>query len=138
MVPDQSKTSLGMEYFCNMGDELWNKSDEELIEQAKRELGVIGLADPADVEDGVVIRQAHAYPVYDSEYHESRDAIRAFVDSFSNLQSLGRNGLHRYDNQDHAMLSGLLAVKNILGEEHNLWDVNTEKEYQEVVLQSNP
>jgi protoporphyrinogen oxidase len=136
MVPDLNKTSVGMEYFCNVGDELWSKSDKELIEQARQELGVIGLADPVDIEDGIVIRQPHAYPVYDADYHASRDIVRTYIDSLNNLQSIGRNGLHRYDNQDHAMLSAILAVQNIMGESHDLWTVNTEKEYHEVVIKS--
>jgi protoporphyrinogen oxidase len=135
MVPDLSKTCVGMEYFCNVGDELWTKDDKALIEQARQELGVIGLADPADIEDGIVIRQPHAYPVYDSEYHEARDIIRSYIDSLENLQSIGRNGLHRYDNQDHAMLSAILAVRNVMGESNDLWTVNTEKEYHEVVIE---
>jgi protoporphyrinogen oxidase len=135
MVPDLSKTCVGMEYFCNVGDELWTKDDKALIEQARQELGVIGLADPADIEDGIVIRQPHAYPVYDSEYHDARDIIRSYIDSLENLQSIGRNGLHRYDNQDHAMLSAILAVRNIMGESNDLWTVNTEKEYHEVVIE---
>ena len=101
-------------------------------------MGVIGLADPEDIEDGVVIRQTHTYPVYDAEYQECRDVVRGYVDSLENLQSVGRNGLHRYDNQDHAMLSAILAVQNIMGESNDLWSVNTEKEYHEVVLESKP
>ena len=136
MVPDLNRTSVGMEYFCNVGDELWTKADQDLIAQAKRELETIGLADAADIEDGVVLRQSHAYPVYDADYQESRDIVRTYVDSLENLQSVGRNGLHRYDNQDHAMMSAIFAVKNILGETHDLWTVNTEKEYHEVVTES--
>ena len=133
MVPDLSKTSVGMEYFCNVGDEFWCKGDQELIEQARQELGIIGLANPVDIEDGIVIRQPHAYRVYDSEYHQAREVIKAYIDSFENLQTIGRNGLHRYDNQDHAMLSAILATENILGASHDLWTVNTEQEYHEAV-----
>ncbi len=136
MVPDQSKTCLGLEYFVNVGDDLWTMEDNALIELAKGELQTIGMADPSDIEDGVVIRQAHTYPVYDGDYREARDEVRAYVDSLENLQTIGRNGLHRYDNQDHAMLSAILAVKNILGGTHELWTINTEKEYLEVVLES--
>ena len=131
MVPDLTKTSVGMEYFCNVGDDLWNKDDKDLIEQARQELGIVGLADPKDIDDGIVIRQPHAYPVYDSDYHAARDVVRSFIDSFENLQTIGRIGLHRYDNQDHAMLSAILAVKNIMGESHDVWTVNTEQEYHE-------
>jgi protoporphyrinogen oxidase len=98
MVPDLSKTCVGMEYFCNVGDELWAKDDKALIEQARQELAVIGLADPADIEDGIVIRHPHAYPVYDSDYQEARDMVRSYIDSLENFQPIGRNGLHRYDN----------------------------------------
>lgn len=136
MVPDQSKTCLGLEYFVNVGDDMWTMEDKALIELAKAELQTIGMADPSDIEDGVVIRQSHAYPVYDGDYREARDQVRAYVDSLQNLQTIGRNGLHRYDNQDHAMLSAILAVKNILGGTHELWTINTEKEYHEVVLES--
>jgi protoporphyrinogen oxidase len=135
MVPDPSKTCLGMEYFCNVGDEFWTKDDKALIEQARQELATIGLADPADIEDGIVIRQPHAYPVYDSEYHEARDVVRSYIDSLGNLQSIGRIGLHRYDNQDHAMLSAILAARNLMGESNDLWTVNTEQEYHEVVVE---
>lgn len=135
MVPDPSKTCLGMEYFCNVGDEFWTKDDKALIEQARQELATIGLADPADIEDGIVIRQPHAYPVYDSEYHEARDVVRSYIDSLENLQSIGRIGLHRYDNQDHAMLSAILAARNVMGESNDLWTVNTEQEYHEVVVE---
>jgi protoporphyrinogen oxidase len=136
MVPEPGKTCVGMEYFCNVGDRLWTTPDAELVELAKRELVAIGLADAADLEDGAVVRESHAYPVYDTDYHESRDAVQQYVSSLENLQTVGRNGLHRYDNQDHAMLSAILAVENILGANHNLWSINTEKEYHEVVIQS--
>lgn len=136
MVPDPSMSCVGLEYFCNAGDELWNKDDQELIEQGKRELAAVGLANPDEISDGVVIRQSHAYPVYDSEYQEARDIVRGYVDSLDNLLTVGRNGLHRYDNQDHAMLSSILAVENMMGADHDLWGVNTEKEYLEVVIES--
>ncbi len=136
MVPDPEKTSVGMEYFCSVGDDLWMKDDKELIEQARQELATIGLADVKDIHDGIVIKQPHAYPVYDAEYQEARDIVRGYVDSLENLHSIGRNGLHRYDNQDHAMLSAILAVENIVKDSgHDLWTVNTEKEYHEVVIE---
>lgn len=131
MVPDASKTCLGMEYFCNIGDPLWSKTDAELIELAKQELGVLGLAKGAKVEDGVVIRQPKAYPVYDGDYRQHLDVIQNYLQGFENLQTTGRNGMHRYNNQDHSMLTALLAAKNLLGEQHDLWDVNTERSYHE-------
>ena len=136
MVPDLRKTSVGMEYFCNVGDELWTMADEDLVELARQELGAIGLTNTSDIEDGVVIREPYAYPVYDADYYDSRDAVQGYLKSFENLQSVGRNGLHRYDNQDHAMISAILAVRNILGENHDVWSINTEKQYHEVVLSS--
>jgi hypothetical protein len=136
MVPDPSKTSLGLEYFCNAGDELWNTPDEELIELGKRELDKIGMARPKDIEDGCVVRVSHTYPVYDSGYEDHLSVVREFVSTLDNLQTIGRNGLHRYNNQDHSMLTGMLAVRNmVLGEKNDLWSVNAEQEYHEEVRQ---
>lgn len=132
LVPDLTKTSLGLEYFCNEGEELWNTDDAELIELAKRELEKIGLARAEDVEDGCVFRVPKSYPVYDSEYAMHLQTIRDFVDRFENLKTIGRNGLHRYNNQDHSMLTGLYAVRSLLhGEEYDLWSVNADKSYHE-------
>ncbi|HBE32984.1 MAG TPA: FAD-dependent oxidoreductase, partial [Cyanobacteria bacterium UBA11368] len=131
MVPDPNKTCLGMEYFCTEGDEIWKLSDVELIDLATRELGRLGLAAESDVEDGVVIRQPKAYPVYDSEYRQHLKTIQSFLSTIENLQTVGRNGMHRYNNQDHSMLTAMLAVRNILGENHDLWEVNTERSYYE-------
>ncbi len=134
MVPDQTKSSLGMEYFCTEGDSLWTTSDADLIELGKRELEVIGLAKYADVQDGCVFRVPKSYPVYDSDYRDHLDIVRDYVNSLSNLQTIGRNGLHRYNNQDHAMLTGMLAVRNlVLGQKNDLWNVNAEQEYHEEV-----
>lgn len=131
MVPDFTKTSLGMEYFCSEGDDLWNLSNSELIELATQELEKLGLAKYKLVEEGTVLRQKKAYPVYDKNYYEYLRIIKDYLSTFENLQTVGRNGMHRYNNQDHSMLTGLLAAKNILGEKHNLWEVNTEKSYYE-------
>jgi len=134
MVPDQEKTSLGLEYFCTEGDDLWTMSDAALIELGKNEVERIGLAKCSDVEDGCVIRVPKSYPIYDSGYREGLQTIRKFVDGLENCQTVGRNGLHRYNNQDHAMLTGMLAVRNlILGERNNLWSVNTDQEYHEEI-----
>jgi protoporphyrinogen oxidase len=134
MVPDQSKTSLGLEYFCTEGDKLWTMADAELIELGKREVERIGLASYGDVEDGCVIRVTKSYPIYDSDYRDGLATIKTFVSSFENFQTVGRNGLHRYNNQDHAMLTGMLAVRNlVLGEKNDIWNVNTEQEYHEEV-----
>jgi protoporphyrinogen oxidase len=131
MVPDPEKTCLGLEYFCTKGDEIWNKSDAELMDLATQELVKLGLVKAEDVEDGVIIRQPKAYPVYDSEYRQHLQVIQNYLQTFENLQTVGRNGMHRYNNQDHSMLTAMLAVKNILGENHDLWEVNTERSYYE-------
>ena len=134
MVPDLAKTSLGLEYFCTEGDALWRTPDADLVELGRREVDRIGLARYVDVEDGCVVRSPKAYPVYDSAYGDHLTTIRGFVDSLENFQTIGRNGLHRYNNQDHAMLTGMLAVRNLVrGERHDLWKVNTDEEYHEEV-----
>jgi protoporphyrinogen oxidase len=134
MVPDQSKTSLGLEYFCNEGDAVWNLSEEELIELGKREIDQIGLARAADVEDGRVFRVPKAYPVYDGEYAAHLETIKNFIEGLENCRTVGRNGLHRYNNQDHSMLAGMYAVRNmLLGEKTDLWSVNADQEYHEEV-----
>jgi protoporphyrinogen oxidase len=134
MVPDPRKTSLGLEYFCAEGDELWRMPDAALIELGKREVERIGLCRRVDVEDGCVVRVSKAYPVYGPEYREHLATIRKFLDGFDNLWTIGRNGLHRYDNQDHAMLTGMLAARNVvLGERHDLWSVNGDLEYHEEI-----
>ena len=131
MVPDPTKTSLGMEYFASEGDELWTMSDEQLLDLAKRELEIIGIAHADQVIAGTVKRMPKAYPVYDSTYHENVGIVRGYLDALDNLQTVGRNGMHKYNNQDHSMMTGLLAARNILGEQHDVWAVNTDLEYNE-------
>jgi protoporphyrinogen oxidase len=132
MVPDPDKTCLGMEYFCNEGDQLWEMSDADLIRLASEEIVGLGLVPEVSmVEDGTVIRQKKAYPVYDGEYRKHLAVLQDFIEGFENLQTVGRSGMHRYNNQDHSMLTGLLAAKNVLGERHNLWNVNAERSYHE-------
>ena len=131
MVADPSMTSLGMEYFCNEGDEFWNKDDDDLIAIATKEVGKLGLADSSKVIDGCVIRQLKAYPVYDHEYQINIDILQDYLSGIENLQTVGRNGLHRYNNQDHSMLTAMLAARNLLGEKHDVWAVNTERSYSE-------
>ncbi len=132
MVPDQRKTFLGLEYFCNEGDELWRMSDEALVKLGAAELERMGLAKAADVERGYVVRRLKTYPVYTGEYKEYLERIRGFLDSIANLQTVGRNGLHMYNNQDHSMLTAMLAVKNLLGQgQHDVWSVNVERAYHE-------
>jgi protoporphyrinogen oxidase len=122
---------LGFEYFATEGDTLWSMSDVELIELAKRELEFLRLARAADVMDGAVKRMKKAYPVYDATYRENLAIVRGYLDAFDNLQTVGRNGLHKYNNQDHSMLTGILAARNLCGEQHDVWAVNTDLEYQE-------
>ncbi len=131
MVPNQSTTCLGLEYFCFEGDGLWTMPDQDLIELGKRELGILGLVNPADVIDGAVVRMQKAYPVYDGTYEAAMQKVRAFLPRVPNLQLTGRNGMHRYNNQDHSMFTAMLAARNILGGRYDLWQVNVEQEYHE-------
>ena len=135
MVPDRTKTSLGLEYFCTEGDELWNTPDANLVELGKQEVDRIGLASYEDIKDGCVFRVSKAYPVYKPDYREHLAIIREFLDGLENFQTIGRNGLYRYNNQDHSMLTGILAAENlVLGKEHDLWSVNADQEYNEEML----
>ncbi|MGH9768014.1 MAG: NAD(P)/FAD-dependent oxidoreductase, partial [Blastocatellia bacterium] len=131
MTPDPSRTSLGLEYFLWEKDEEWEWPRERLVKQGIQECARIGLVEPSEVEDGTVVRMKKAYPVYDQHYHESLAIIRNYLESFSNLQTVGRNGLHRYNNQDHSMLTAVYAARNIVGEQNDVWAVNTEMEYHE-------
>jgi protoporphyrinogen oxidase len=135
MVPDPTTTCLGLEYFCFEGDGLWNLSDHDLAELGKTELEVLGLVKRSEVIEGSVVRTPKAYPVYDGngEYREAIRVVRRFVDGLGNLQLVGRNGMHKYNNQDHSMLTAMLAAKNILGARLDLWGVNVDEEYQEEV-----
>lgn len=132
MVPDQSKASIGMEYFCFKGDDLWESSDEDLVELAKREIEKLGLAKAEKVERGFVTRVPKAYPMYDADYSERVDVIKGWLDGIGNLQQVGRNGLHRYNNSDHSMLTAMRAVDNVMtGSKHDLWAINAESAYHE-------
>jgi protoporphyrinogen oxidase len=132
MVPDQSKACVGLEYFCFEGDDLWTMDDDGLVELAKRELAQLGLADPSRVERGFAVRVPKAYPMYDHDYAPRVETIRRWTDGLQNLQQVGRNGLHRYNNSDHSMLTAMRAVDNILrGADHDLWEVNVESVYLE-------
>jgi protoporphyrinogen oxidase len=136
MVPDPNKTCLGLEYFCFEGDGLWNMPDAELIALGTKEVGELGLVDPRDVEDGAVVRMPKAYPVYDSAYIDAVNTIRVFVESLGNMYLVGRNGMHKYNNQDHSMLTAMLSVKNILGANYDVWGVNVDNEYHEEIRES--
>src|SRR3954462_4138373 len=132
MVPDQSKASVGMEYFCFKGDALWESDDDALVEMAKGEIEKLGLAKASQVERGFVTRVPLAYPMYDEDYAERVEAIRDWLEGVTNLQQVGRNGLHRYNNSDHSMLTAIRAVENIVaGTRHDLWAVNAESAYHE-------
>jgi len=134
MVPDPEKACYGLEYFCFEHDRLWESSDADLIELAKAELMQIGLAKEGDVLDGCVVRQKKAYPVYDDDYAKHVAVIRDELEQhYPNLHLVGRNGMHKYNNQDHAMMTAMLCVENILADSqlYNLWQVNGDAEYHE-------
>jgi protoporphyrinogen oxidase len=131
MVPNDTQASIGMEYFCQEGDGLWTSADAELRALAAAELVQLGLAEAGDVVDGTVIRQPKAYPVYDSAYRAAVDTISSWVDTLDNFQSVGRNGQHRYNNQDHSMLTAMLAARNVFGADNDVWSVNVERSYHE-------
>ena len=134
MVPDPQFCCYGLEYFCFENDATWSMDDRELIELAKRELAQIGLARARDVIDGCVIRQKKAYPVYDDEYATHVAVVReAIAKDYPNLHLVGRNGMHKYNNQDHAMMTAMLTVRNIVAGErqYDVWEVNQDAEYHE-------
>ncbi|MBA3841978.1 MAG: NAD(P)/FAD-dependent oxidoreductase [Actinobacteria bacterium] len=132
MVPDPEKSCVGLEYFCFAGDDLWTMSDDDLVALASRELEQLGLTAQSKVERGFAIRVPKAYPIYDGDYAERVATIRAWLDGIVNLQQVGRNGLHRYNNSDHSMLTAMRAVDNLLaGAHHDIWEVNVESVYHE-------
>jgi protoporphyrinogen oxidase len=137
MIPDADSTCLGLEYFCFEGDGLWTSADEDLIEQAKREIDKIGLMRAEEVTDACVVRQVKAYPVYDDDYRANVETLRQeFARRFPTLHLVGRNGMHKYNNQDHAMMTGMLTAKNILAGRilFDVWEVNEDAEYGEAGL----
>jgi protoporphyrinogen oxidase len=132
-------TCLGAEYFCFQGDETWSLPDHALVELAKRELAKIGLIDPAHVVDGVAIRVPRAYPMYDKGYDTVVATLRRYLEAIPNLQTVGRNGMHRYNNQDHSMWTAVLGALNLIdGASHDVWSVNAEEEYHEEGELRNP
>jgi len=134
MIPDEDMACVGLEYFCFEGDGLWSSSDDDLVEQAKREMEILGLCDPKQVVGGAVVRQEKAYPVYDDEYEANVDAMRHELEAnHPSLHLVGRNGMHRYNNQDHAMMTAMLTVENILAGQrvYDTWCVNEDAEYHE-------
>jgi protoporphyrinogen oxidase len=134
MVPDEKLACLGLEYFCFEGDGLWSSTDAELIALARKELTKIGLAADHEVRDGCVMRQTKAYPVYDDAYKFHIDIVREdLAANYPNLHLVGRNGMHKYNNQDHAMMTAMLTVKNIIAGDarFDVWGVNEDAEYHE-------
>ncbi|MGX7951045.1 NAD(P)/FAD-dependent oxidoreductase [Tsuneonella sp. HG249] len=134
MVPDPSVACVGLEYFCFEGDGLWSMADNDLIELAAKEMKILGLLDPKDVVGGAVVRQEKAYPVYDEDYAANVAAMRfELEEKHPTLHLVGRNGMHRYNNQDHAMMTAMLTVENILAGErvYDTWCVNEDAEYHE-------
>jgi len=133
MVADPATVWLGLEYFCNESDELWKMSDERMVALAREELDKIGIIDSAEVIDATVLRMEKTYPAYFGTYDRFAE-IRAYVDRYTNLFLIGRNGMHRYNNQDHSMLTAMMAVDDIIAgsaDKSRLWEVNTEMEYHE-------
>lgn len=133
MVADMNKVWMGLEYFCNEGDELWQMKDDEFIQFAIEELQKIGLIDACEVVDRTLIRVPKTYPAYFGSYPQFQ-VIRDFTDKIENLFLIGRNGMHKYNNQDHSMLTAITAVNNIISGEKskdNIWSINTEEVYHE-------
>jgi protoporphyrinogen oxidase len=139
LVPDASKTSLGLEYFCFEGDDLWTMPDPDLIALGRREIDAIGLVRADRVIDGTVVRMPKAYPVYDDTYQTHLARVRTWLKSLGNLELAGRNGMHKYNNQDHSMMTAVLAARNILGlGRFDTWKVNTDAEYHEEAAEDAP
>jgi len=136
MVPDNSYTCLGLEYFCFEGDGFWNKSEDELVELAKHELEYLGFIVKDEAIKGYVVKMPKAYPVYDPEYKKNLNIIKNFLSNIHNIQLVGRNGMHKYNNQDHSMLTSMFAVKNILGSNYDLWQINADENYHEEITET--
>jgi protoporphyrinogen oxidase len=133
MVPDPAMACYGLEYFCFEGDGLWNSSNAELVALATKEMETLGLIAAGTVTDSYVVRQPKAYPVYDQHYQQHIDTIKAGLQQLPGLILTGRNGMHKYNNQDHSMMTAMLAVKNIVAGNtiYDLWKVNQDAEYHE-------
>ena len=134
MVPDPELACVGLEYFCFEGDGLWSMSDDDLVALATKEMAILGLCDPETVVGGAVVRQEKAYPVYDETYRDNVEVMRVELEeTYPTLHMVGRNGMHRYNNQDHAMMTAMLTVKNIIAGRrvYDIWNVNEDAEYHE-------
>jgi len=131
----EGKTCLGLEYFVFEGDDLWEMADDDLVALGKRELQLLGLVDATRVESGYVVRMPRAYPTYDENYRENVEVLKRWLaDHTPNVHPVGRNGMHKYNNQDHSMYTAMLTVENImLGTDHDIWAVNVEEEYHEEI-----
>jgi protoporphyrinogen oxidase len=128
----EGRTCLGLEYFVNEGDELWMSPDDKLVELGSAELAKLGLIQPGQAEAGYVVRMPKAYPMYDNEYKGNVETLRKWLEANTpNVHPVGRNGMHKYNNQDHSMFTAMLTVENILGADHDIWNVNVEQEYHE-------
>ncbi len=131
LIPEKEVTCLGLEYFCFEGDDLWNMADADLIALGKKEVEQLGFVKSGEVFDGAVVRIPKAYPVYGPGYQEDVEKIRRQIHGFENLQVVGRNGMHKYNNMDHSMLSALLAARRLSGGKLDPWNVNSDAEYHE-------
>jgi protoporphyrinogen oxidase len=136
----EGRTCLGLEYFVNEGDDMWQKSDDDLAQLATRELTELGLVKEGQVEAAYVVRMPKAYPVYDEGYATAVETIRAWMaEHLPNVYPVGRNGMHKYNNQDQSMMTAMLVVENLLlGTEHDIWAVNVEEDYHEATTASVP
>ena len=133
MVPERGRSGLGLEYFCQEDDDLWRRSDAELVALGARELEAIGVVPAARVLDGHVIRVPKAYPVYDHGYEDALAVVRAGLHALCNLEVAGRNGMHKYNNQDHSMVTGMLSALTLLGDQRDAWAVNADSDYHETI-----
>jgi protoporphyrinogen oxidase len=133
LVPIRGHSCLGLEYFCFEGDDIWDADDEDLLRLARTEVDYLKIADPTKVIDGLVVRIKKAYPIYDLDYRSKLKIIRNYLSGFTNLFPVGRNGLHKYNNQDHSMFTAMLAVRNLCGENHDIWAVNADCENHEEI-----
>ena len=134
MVPDPDLACVGLEYFCFEGDGLWSASDDELVALATKEMAQLGLCEAEQVVGGTVVRQEKAYPVYDEDYGANVEVLRQEIEArYPTLHCVGRNGMHRYNNQDHAMMTAMLTVRNIEAgaRVYDIWAVNEDAEYHE-------
>jgi hypothetical protein len=136
MVSDPGKSFIGLEYFVDRDDDLWSMDDRELVKLGSSEAETIGLFKAEEVVDGTVVRVPKAYPVYDGDYEAHLAVLRDWLEGFENLATIGRNGQHRYNNQDHSMMAGLFAARNIAGADLDLWSINEELSYHEEVRET--